>query len=276
MELTGNLRKMTATLDDSVQYALPIGDSELPLNELLDQRLKLSFEGVINCVHCDRKTKKSFSQGYCFPCFRRLAACDSCIVSPEKCHFDAGTCREPDWAESHCFVDHVVYLANTSGVKVGITRSTQIPTRWIDQGATQAKPIARVSHRHLSGLLETTLAKHVADKTAWQTMLKGDGAPVSLEERRQELMSLCAEEIEALLTRFGLQSLTLLEDADETNISYPVLAYPEKVSAHNFDKNPVVEGRLLGIKGQYLMFDTGVLNIRKFGGYHIAVEIEPA
>ena len=274
MELTGNLRKMTAALGYSVNYALPIGDTELPLNELLDQRFKLSFEGVINCVHCDRKTKKSFSQGYCFPCFRRLAACDSCIVSPEKCHFDAGTCREPDWAESNCFVDHVVYLANTSGVKVGITRATQIPTRWIDQGATQAKPIARVSHRHLSGLLEITLAKHVADKTAWQTMLKGDGAPVSLEERRQDLMSLCAEEIEALQTRFGLQSLTLLEDADETNISYPVLAYPEKVSAHNFDKNPVVEGRLLGIKGQYLMFDTGVLNIRKFGGYHIAVEID--
>lgn len=276
MELTGNLRKMTATLGDSVNYALPIGDAELPLNELLDQRFKLSFEGVINCVHCDRKTKKSFSQGYCFPCFRRLAACDSCIVSPEKCHFDAGTCREPDWAESNCFVDHVVYLANTSGVKVGITRATQIPTRWIDQGATQAKPIARVSHRHLSGLLEITLAKHVADKTAWQTMLKGDGTPVSLEERRRDLMSLCAEEIEALHTRFGLQSLTLLEDADETNISYPVLAYPEKVSAHNFDKNPVVEGRLLGIKGQYLMFDTGVLNIRRFGGYHIAVEIEQA
>ena len=274
MELTGNLRKMTATLGDSVNYALPIGDAELPLNELLDQRFKLSFEGVINCVHCDRKTKKSFSQGYCFPCFRRLAACDGCIVSPEKCHFDAGTCREPDWAESNCFVDHVVYLANTSGVKVGITRATQIPTRWIDQGATQAKPIARVSHRHLSGLLEITLAKHVADKTAWQTMLKGDGAPVSLEERRQELMSLCTEEIEALQTRFGLQSLTLLEDADETNISYPVLAYPEKVSAHNFDKNPVVEGRLLGIKGQYLMLDTGVLNIRKFGGYQIAVEID--
>jgi hypothetical protein len=274
LELTGNLRKMTATLGDSVNYALPIGDAELPLNELLDQRLKLSFEGLINCVHCDRKTNKSFSQGYCFPCFRRLAACDTCIVSPEKCHFDAGTCREPDWAESNCFVDHVVYLANTSGVKVGITRATQIPTRWIDQGATQAKPIARVSHRHLSGLLETALAKHVADKTAWQTMLKGDGAPVSLEERRQELMSLCAEEIEALQTRFGLQSLSLLEDADETNISYPVLAYPEKVTAHNFDKNPVVEGRLLGIKGQYLMFDTGVLNIRKFGGYHIAVEIE--
>ena len=140
MELIGNLRKMTATLGDSVNYALPIGDTELPLNELLDQRLKLSFEGVINCVHCDRKTKKSFSQGYCFPCFRRLAACDSCIVSPEKCHFDAGTCREPDWAESHCFVDHVVYLANTSGVKVGITRSTQIPTRWIDQGQRRQNP----------------------------------------------------------------------------------------------------------------------------------------
>lgn len=276
MEFTGNLRKMTASLGDEVSYALPIGDTEVPLNALLERHFRFSFEGVINCVHCDRKTNKSFSQGYCFPCFRRLAACDSCIVSPEKCHFDAGTCREPDWAESHCFVDHVVYLANTSGVKVGITRSTQIPTRWIDQGATRAKPIARVSHRHLSGLLETALAQHVADKTAWQTMLKGDGAEVSLEARRQELMSLCVEEIEALQSRFGLQCLSLLEDAEETAIRFPVLAYPEKVSAHNFDKTSTVEGRLMGIKGQYLMFDTGVLNIRKFGGYQVALEIEEA
>ena len=126
-------------------------------------------------------------------------------MSPEKCHYDAGTCREPDWAQSHCFVDHIVYLANTSGVKVGITRHSQVPTRWMDQGATQAQPIARVQHRQLSGLLETALAKHVKDKTAWQTMLKGNGEAVSLEEKRQELMSLCEGDIQALQDRFGLQ-----------------------------------------------------------------------
>ena len=150
MTVTGNLRKMVTELNSEVQYHLPIGEHRVHLNPLVGKVLSLEFSGQINCIHCDRKTNKSFSQGFCYPCFRRLAACDSCIVSPEKCHFDAGTCREPDWAESNCFVDHIVYLANTSGVKVGITRHSQVPTRWMDQGATQAQPIARVQHRQLS------------------------------------------------------------------------------------------------------------------------------
>ena len=115
MTVTGNLRKMVTELNSEVQYHLPIGEHRVHLNPLLGKVLSLEFSGQINCIHCDRKTNKSFSQGFCYPCFRRLAACDSCIVSPEKCHFDAGTCREPDWAESDCFVDHIVYLANTSG-----------------------------------------------------------------------------------------------------------------------------------------------------------------
>ena len=272
MAVSGNLRKMVTELSSDVQYHLPVGDDRVHLNPLIGSHLSLSFTGAINCIECDRKSNKSFSQGYCFPCFRRLAACDSCIVSPEKCHYDAGTCREPDWAQSHCFVDHIVYLANTSGVKVGITRHSQVPTRWMDQGATQAQPIARVQHRQLSGLLETALAKYVKDKTAWQTMLKGNGEAVSLEEKRQELMSLCEGDIQALHDRFGLHALQLLEDEPTVSINYPVVEFPTKVSAHNFDKNPLVEGKLMGIKGQYLLLDTGVLNIRKFGGYHIELE----
>ena len=272
MLVSGNLRKMVTELSGDVKYQLPLDEARIDLNALLGTRVAFEFGGVINCVHCDRKTKKSFSQGFCYPCFRRLAACDSCIMSPEKCHFDEGTCREPDWAQSNCFVDHVVYLANTSGVKVGITRHSQVPTRWMDQGATQAQPIARVRHRQLSGLLETALANHVKDKTAWQTMLKGDGEPVSLEEKRQLLMDLCADDISALQDRFGLQAITLLEGEPTVDITYPVMEFPTKVKAHNFDKTPRVEGRLMGIKGQYLMFDTGVLNIRKFGGYHVHLE----
>lgn len=272
MIASGNLRKMLTELDSSVRYQLPIGDERVALNPLIGSHLALEFTGVINCVHCSRKTNKSFNQGHCFPCFKKLAACDSCMMSPEKCHFDEGTCREPDWAQNNCFVDHIVYLANTSGVKVGITRHSQVPTRWMDQGATQAQPIARVRHRQLSGLLETALAKHVKDKTAWQTMLKGNSEPVPLEEKRQELMALCADDVAALQDRFGLQAVTLLEDQPTVDIDYPVLEFPTKVKAHNFDKSPRVEGRLMGIKGQYLMFDTGVLNVRKFGGYHVHLE----
>jgi len=264
---------MQTELSDTVRYTLTAGGEEHCVNDWLGQSLQLKFAGAIHCVACDRLTKKSFNQGYCFPCFRKLAACDSCIVSPEKCHLAEGTCREPDWAEMHCQVPHIVYLSNTSSVKVGITRETQLPTRWIDQGATQAKPIARVATRHYSGLLEVLCAKEVGDRTAWQTMLKGNGAPQDLEQIRQQLMSSCEHGIADLTLNYGAASFEFLEDADETWIDYPVLSWPEKVKAHNFDKQASVEGTLMGIKGQYLMLDTGVLNIRKFGGYEVEIKV---
>ena len=272
----GCLRKMQTELSDTVRYTLTAGGEEhcVNVNDWLGQSLQLKFAGAIHCVACDRLTKKSFNQGYCFPCFRKLAACDSCIVSPEKCHLAEGTCREPDWAEMHCQVPHIVYLSNTSSVKVGITRETQLPTRWIDQGATQAKPIARVATRHYSGLLEVLCAKEVGDRTAWQTMLKGNGAPQDLEQIRQQLMSSCEHGIADLTLNYGAASFEFLEDADETWIDYPVLSWPEKVKAHNFDKQASVEGTLMGIKGQYLMLDTGVINIRKYGGYRLQFKVD--
>lgn len=269
----GDLRKMRVELTDTVRYTLFPDQASLCLNDCLGQRLSLSFTGVIRCVECERTTKKSFNQGYCYPCFRKLAACDSCIMSPEKCHLAEGTCREPLWAETHCQVPHVVYLSNTSSVKVGITRSTQIPTRWIDQGATQAKPIARVQTRYHSGLLEVLFASEVGDRTAWQTMLKGNGEPQDLESVRQRIVSQCANGIADLTLQHGAAAFELIEDAPETLINYPVLSWPEKVKAHNFDKAPLVEGTLMGIKGQYLMLDTGVLNIRKFGGYEVEIKV---
>ena len=269
----GGLRKMQVELGETVRYRLFPEQGGLCLNESLGQSIRLSFTGAIHCVACDRLTKKSFNQGYCFPCLRKLAACDSCIVSPEKCHLAEGTCREPDWAETHCQVPHIVYLSNTSNVKVGITRETQIPTRWIDQGATQAKPIARVQTRHQSGLLEVLCAQQVGDRTAWQTMLKGNGEPQDLEAIRQKVMASCKEGVADLQLQHGESAFELLEDAPETEIEYPVLNWPEKVKAHNFDKQPVVEGTLMGIKGQYLMLDTGVLNIRKFGGYEVEIKV---
>ena len=271
--VAGSVRKMRVQLDQPVTYVWQAGSEEASVNSWLGKRLSIEFEGLINCVHCDRVTKKSFNQGYCYPCFQRLAQCDSCIVKPEKCHYSAGTCREPEWGESHCNIDHVVYLANTSGVKVGITRGTQVPTRWIDQGATQARPIARVSTRHQSGLLEVLLAQHVADKTAWQTMLKGNGADVDLEAHQQELAKLCADGIAGLQDSHGVQAIQWLDASDTVAIDYPVLEWPVKVSSHNLDKTPQIEGTLLGIKGQYLMLDTGVINIRKYGGYNLLVKV---
>lgn len=267
----GPVRKMKTRLAGQVEYTALLGDDQVELNQYLGRKLRLEFSGSINCIHCGRKTAKSFNQGYCYPCFKRLAQCDSCIVSPEKCHYAAGTCREPEWGEQHCMIDHIVYLANTSGLKVGITRGSQVPTRWMDQGATQALPIFRVDTRMHSGMVEMVFKRHMADKTNWQAMLRGDAQPCDLEQARLQLLATCADEIAALQQQFGLQAISVLEAQQQTLISYPVLEYPAKVTSFNLDKSPCAGGTLLGIKGQYLIFDAGVINMRKYGGYELSL-----
>jgi len=269
----GSARKMKTSLVTPVQYGMLLGGREVPLNQYLGRSLQLAFNGEINCIHCGRKTSKSFNQGFCYPCFRRLAQCDSCIISPEKCHYAAGTCREPEWGEQHCMTDHFVYLANTSGLKVGITRGSQVPTRWMDQGATQAQPVFRVDTRHHSGLVESLFRNHIADRTNWQAMLKGPAESCDLEAERRRLMAECAAELGALQQAHGLQAITALEGEPEIRIEYPVLGYPDKVKAFNLDRTPSAAGTLMGIKGQYLIFDTGVINIRKYGGYHLTLTL---
>ena len=274
MELgRGAISKMRIALDAPAQYSLRLGDEQHELNHLIGQTLRLEFLGAIHCSHCQRPTKKSFAQGYCWPCFKSLARCDSCIMSPEKCHYDAGTCREPEWAQEFCMTDHFVYLANSTGVKVGITRGTQLPTRWLDQGAIQAVPIFRVATRQQSGFVEDALRSQVGDRTNWRTLLKGDVEPVDLLQIRDQLMDSCAESLDALQTRFGLQAIQPITDVEVLDIAYPVEAYPAKISSFNLDKNPVAEGTLIGIKGQYLLFDTGVINIRKYTAYQLSVSV---
>lgn len=267
----GALSKMKAQLGVPVQYAFRLDDEEVPVNPLIGKTLRLEYLGAIHCSHCGRKTKTSFSQGYCYPCMQKLAQCDICIMSPERCHYEAGTCREPSWGEQFCMTDHVVYLANSSGVKVGITRATQIPTRWIDQGATQALPIMRVATRQQSGFVEDLLRSQVADKTNWRALLKSDATPVDLLAIRDQVLDVCADGMHALQQRFGIQAVQPLSEQPVVEISYPIEAYPAKITSFNLDKNPLVEGTLLGIKGQYLMFDTGVINIRKYTAYQLAV-----
>ncbi|OCH14767.1 MULTISPECIES: DUF2797 domain-containing protein [unclassified Aliivibrio] len=271
IQITGTLAKMRASLlDGEVQYRLPVGDEEIELNAFIGKTLTLTHTGNIFCCSCGKKTKKSYSQGHCFVCMRKLASCDMCIMKPETCHFAEGTCREPQWGEDNCFVDHYVYLSNTSSLKVGITRHTQIPTRWIDQGATQGLPIAKVKNRLISGLVEIELAKLIADKTNWRTLLKGNNEPLALKEAALELLPQIEDAIAKIQAEHGNDSVELL-DENILDITFPVNEFPVKIVSHNFDKNPEVTGVLNGIKGQYLLFDTGVINIRKFGSYEVTV-----
>ena len=269
VSVSGHLAKMQVELDQQVQYFLPLDDHREPLNALLGRQIRLEYLGDIHCIHCGRRSKKSFSQGYCYPCFTKLPQCDTCIMSPEKCHYEQGTCRDPSWGEEYCFTDHYVYLANSSGVKVGITRGSQIPTRWIDQGATQAMPIFRVKSRYQAGLIEDCLREHVADRTHWQKMLKGNSDPVNLEEIRDCIIAKSESGLSAIEQKFGLLAIQRLYHQQIVDINFPVLEFPEKVKSLNFDKQPIVEGVLQGIKGQYLILNTGVINIRKFTAYNV-------
>ncbi|OOF25649.1 hypothetical protein BZJ19_08425 [Salinivibrio proteolyticus] len=265
----GTLDKMRTEAGAEVQYFLRVGDEELHLNPLLGQTLTLTHTGNIFCDACGRKTKKSYSQGHCYPCMKKLARCDMCIMKPETCHYAQGTCREPEWGEQFCMTDHIVYLANTSGLKVGITRANQMPTRWHDQGATQALPLFRVKRRHISGLVEVAMAQHVADKTNWRAILKGDNGQLDLHAEAARLTQAIESELADIRLQYGgdaVQPAAL----DALSFSYPVTKHPTKISSHNFDKHPEVSGVLQGIKGQYLIFDTGVINVRKFTSYEIS------
>ena len=269
----GQASKLVTRLERPVKYALPLGETRVALNAHIGQHLTLRATGRITCIHCSRVTNKSFSQGYCYPCFQTLAQCDSCIISPERCHYDAGTCREPVWGDHFCMQDHVVYFANSSGLKVGITRASQLPTRWTDQGASQALAVIRTRSRQQAGFCEAMFRQHVADRTNWRGMLKGEQEAVDLVVERDRLLAECATELADIQQRFGLHAVNVLTGVEPLGIDYPVQNVPDKINSLDLDKTPEISGVLLGIKGQYLLLDSGVINIRKYTGYELELQL---
>lgn len=274
---SGNIKKMSVDVNDDnvAQYQLNVGDSVLNMNNAIGKHISVTHDATINCVHCGRKTKKSFNQGYCYPCLTKLAQCDTCIIKPEKCHYDQGTCREPEWGEKNCLQSHFVYLSNTGNAKVGITRfvTDGVSSRWIDQGASQAIPILRVQNRLMSGLVEIALKSQIADKTNWRKMLQGEAEPIDLIALKNTLLETAAPQLTELQNQYGIQSLSDIE-SEIINIAYPVETYPTKIKSINLDKELSFEGRLEGIKGQYLLLDQDrVINIRKYSGYDLEIEI---
>jgi hypothetical protein len=195
-------------------------------------------------------------------------------MKPETCHYHQGTCREPTWGEEQCFQDHVVYLANSSALKVGITRGTQIPTRWMDQGASQALPLFRVSNRLISGKLEVMIKSTVSDRTDWRKMLKQNPPDIDLQQKGREIIEQEIQPLELITAEYGEDAITIIGNTETVNIEYPILEYPQKVTSLNFDKTPDITGQLMGIKGQYLILDSGVLNIRKFAGYSVELSVD--
>lgn len=265
MKYSGNLSKMRVKLDSPVSYELHLGEEAVPMNELIGKELKFSYEGRINCIICGDKTKKSFAQGFCYRHFMNAPEASPCIIRPEVCEGHLGKGRDVEWEQAHHVQPHIVYLALTNGMKVGVTREQQVPTRWIDQGAWKAVKFAETPNRYLAGVIEVAMKDHLSDKTNWQRMLKN--------QMNMELDIL--EEKTRLLDLLPAEYAEYQSSNDEvTEIHYPVEAYPEKVKSLSFDKMPEIEATLLGIRGQYLIFDAGrVLNVRKHTGYWIDLEV---
>ncbi|MDJ0881022.1 MAG: DUF2797 domain-containing protein [Gammaproteobacteria bacterium] len=270
MVYQGTLRKMLTRLGPLVEYQLPLAQETIPLQGYLGKTIEIRWKGKIHCIHCGRETRKSFSQGFCYPCFKTLAQCDVCMVSPEKCHFDQGTCREPDWAQDHCMQPHIVYLSNTSGIKVGITRASQIPIRWIDQGAVEALAVLKVSKRFYAGLVEDEFKQYLNDKTNWRRMLKNEYEQEDLKQVFERIWP----KVKHQLSNALLADIEVLANTEiQQQLQYPALEYPTKVTSYNLEKTPRIKDQLKAIKGQYLIFEQGVINIRKYAGYDVEVEI---
>lgn len=242
-----------------VSYTLRYGDQATDLSDKLGQRLTLRFTGTITCVSCAKALKKAYGQGFCYPCFRDSALASPCIIFPEKCEGHLGRGRDPEWEQKHHVQPHTVYLADTGAIKVGITRDTQRPKRWIDQGATSALEIATVPYRALAGEIEVRLKSFFTDKTQWRTMLAYAG------DNGHDLVAAAGRIQDSL----GDHAVPIRMP---WRFVFPSVAAPATLTSLSFDKTPEISDRLVGIKGQYLLFESvGVLNVRNHTGYDVEV-----
>ncbi|MFN8324444.1 MAG: DUF2797 domain-containing protein [Flavobacteriaceae bacterium] len=264
MTYEGVLTKMQTEFSTPIQYYLVFENSFLNLNQLLEKSLEINFVGY-QCLNCGKK-KKIFRQGFCYDCFMSSAAAGDWIMKPElsTAHLDIED-RDLEYEKKVQLQPHIVYLALSSEVKVGVTRKTQVPTRWIDQGAVQALPIVEVPNRYLAGITEVALKEHYADKTNWQKMLRNEIPSVDLIAEKASLKDFIPAEVQEFYD----------QSKDELyQLQYPVLEYPSKVNSLNLDKTPNFSGKLKGIKGQYLIFEDGtVFNIRTFEGYVVKISL---
>jgi len=263
MEYKGVLKKMITENSSPIQYYLVFENDFLNVNQLLDKKVAIHFLGY-QCLNCSLE-KKIYRQGFCYDCFFEIPQAAEWIINPElsKAHLGIED-RDLEYEKSVQLKPHIVYLANSSTVKVGVTRKTQVPTRWIDQGAHEAIEIVEVPNRYLAGITEVALKDYVGDKTNWRTMLKNDVKDEDLVEWRNKLKQYIPEEAMEFF----------LANNSETNLEFPVLKYPEKPKSLNLVKTPFYEGILKGIKGQYFIFDDDtVFNIRSNEGFVVSITV---
>lgn len=264
MQYQGVLTKMQTEIGNPIQYYLVFEDDFLNVNQLIGKTITIDFVGY-KCLNCQKK-KKIFRQGFCYDCFYSSAAVGDWIMKPELSTAHLGIAdRDLDYEQKVQLQPHIVYLALSSEVKVGVTRKTQVPTRWIDQGANEALTIVEVPNRYLAGITEVALKEHFADKTNWRKMLTNTIEAADLIAERSKLQALIPEEV---------QEYFIAEKNDLYQMDYPVSEYPAKVKSLSLEKTPSFQAKLIGIKGQYLIFEEGtVFNVRSFEGYVVEIKV---
>ncbi|WP_413513770.1 DUF2797 domain-containing protein [Myroides odoratus] len=265
MQYEGVLNKMQTEWSSPIEYYLVFQNNFINLNQMLNRQFKISFVDY-ECLNCGMH-KKIFRQGFCYDCFYASPAVGDWIMRPELSTAHLGIAdRDLAYESKVQLQPHVVYLASSSDVKVGVTRKTQIPTRWIDQGASRAIPIVEVPNRYLAGLTEVALKDHFTDKTNWRKMLQNDIITPDLTAIRNTLLPQLPEEVKPYFS-------TTVHELYQ--LTYPVLAFPTKIKSLNLDKTPSYEGVLKGVKGQYLLFEDGtVFNIRTYEGYVVQITLD--
>ncbi|MFT7441720.1 MAG: hypothetical protein ACI9Q3_000079 [Maribacter sp.] len=263
MEYQGVLKKMKTEKLEEIQYYLDMKSDFFNVNQLLNKEITIRFV-TYECLNCHLE-KKIYRQGFCKNCFFEIPNAADWIMRPElsTAHLDIED-RDLAYEKSVQLQPHIVYLANSSNVKVGVTRKQQIPTRWIDQGAHEAIEIVEVPNRYLAGITEVALKNYVGDKTNWRKMLKNDIEDENLLEWRDKLKEFIPDEAKQYF----------IENNSETHINFPVLKYPGKPKSLNLIKTPSYTGKLVGIKGQYLIFeDETVFNVRSNEGLVVSIEV---
>ncbi|OOV29053.1 hypothetical protein BXU11_03755 [Flavobacterium sp. LM5] len=260
----GVLSKMPTELGNPIQYYLVFESSFLNLNQLLHKEISIQFVGY-QCLNCGKK-KKIFRQGFCYDCFYSSASVGDWIMKPELSTAHLGIeDRDLVYEQKVQLQPHIVYLALSSEVKVGVTRKTQMPTRWIDQGAEKAIVVVEVPNRYLAGITEVALKNHFADKTNWRKMLTNNFEAVDLVQEKAKVQAWLPDEVQEYFSP---------EKNEITQMNYPVVNYPAKVNSLNLDKTPSYKGQLIGIKGQYLLFADGtVFNVRSNEGYVVQITV---
>ncbi|WP_299526502.1 DUF2797 domain-containing protein [Winogradskyella sp.] len=262
MLYNGVLTKMQTEFLEPIQYYLVFENDFIHMNQLLNKSIKLKKIGEECLCGLGRAV---YRQGFCKSCFFEKPEAGEWIMRPElsKAHLGIED-RDLEYEKRVQLQPHIVYLANSSNVKVGVTRKSQVPTRWIDQGAHEAIEIVEVPNRYLAGITEVALKDHVADKTNWRKMLKNDIEDADLLEWRSNLQGFIPEEVKDYF----------IENNTETHLQFPVEQYPEKPNSLNLRKLIEYSGKLVGIKGQYLIFeDNTVFNIRANEGLVVELSV---